>query len=83
MFKRKPKSDKPAKAAKPAKEKKSPKKREKAAKRPAGIAMPIKKPPTDIFTVMLMISLAAVLVACVLLYLELSTYGSYPWWKAA
>lgn len=80
MFKRKPKSDKPAK---PAKEKKSAKKREKPAKRASVSLTPAKKQPTDIYTVMLIISMVAVLIACILLFMELSTYGSFPWWKAA
>ena len=81
MFKRKSKSDKPAKAKPP---KKSRKKREKSvkAKKPTP-ALPLKKQSTDIYTVMLMISFVAVLIACVLLFLELSEYGSYPWWKTA
>ncbi len=85
MFKRKSKSDKPAKAAKPKKEKKARVAREKKPAKKAALspAVAIKKQPTDIYTVMLMISLGAVLIACVLLYLELSTYGSYPWWKAS
>ena len=81
MFKRKPKSDKLA--AKPAKEKKSAAKREKPAKRAAVSLTPAKKQPTDIYTVMLIISMVAVLIACILLFMELSTYGSFPWWKAA
>ena len=83
MFKRKSKSDKPAKAAKPKKEKASRKKREKPVKK-AKIAPlgPVKKQPTDIYTVMLIISMVAVLIACTLLLLELNRFGSYPWWKA-
>jgi hypothetical protein len=33
--------------------------------------------------VMLMISFGAVLVACLLLWLELSSYGSWPQWRAS
>ncbi len=79
MFKPKSKSDKPAKAAKPAKEKAV---RAKKPARVAGVGAAAVKKPTDIYTVMLMISLFAVLVSCILLWLELSRYGSYPWWKA-
>jgi hypothetical protein len=32
---------------------------------------------------MLVIALIALLTACVLLWLELQSYGSYPWWKPA
>ncbi|MCH2131627.1 MAG: hypothetical protein MK179_21010 [Pirellulaceae bacterium] len=79
MFKRKSKSDKPAK---PKKAKKSRQKPAKSKKKSTAPALPLKKQPTDIYTVMLMISFVAVLIACLLLFLELSTYGSYPWWKA-
>ncbi|MCP4194051.1 MAG: hypothetical protein GY768_25870 [Planctomycetaceae bacterium] len=83
MFKRKSKSAKPAKAAKPKKEKKSRKKKEKPAKRAAAAsAVALKKHPTDIYTVMLIISFVAVLIASILLVVELGTYGDYPWWKA-
>src|SRR5690606_19150992 len=85
VFKRKSKSDKPAKAAKPAKSAKpaKAKKEPKAARkaRPAALG-PVKKRPTDIYTVMLMISMAAVFTACILLLLELNRFGSYPWWNA-
>jgi hypothetical protein len=85
VFKRKAKSDKPAQAAKkkgpqPPKVAKPPKPAKKAR---VGLMGPVKKPPTDIYTVMLMIALAAVLIACVLLVLELNRFGSYPWWKAS
>jgi hypothetical protein len=87
VFKRKPKSDKPAKAAAPAKAKKekpaaAPKKRDKAIRKTPAALTAVKKQPTDIYTVMLIIAMVAVLIACVLLFMELSTYGSYPWWKA-
>jgi hypothetical protein len=89
VFKRKSKSDKPVKAAKapkPKKDKKAkvkPEKPAKAAKKSLMPAAAIKKQPTDIYTVMLMIAMGAVLVGCVLLYLELSRFGSYPWWNAS
>ena len=81
MFKRKSKSDKPAKAVKAAKAKKEPKARPARKARPASLG-PVKKQPTDIYTVMLMISMAAVFTACILLLLELNRFGSYPWWNA-
>ncbi|MEZ6101516.1 MAG: hypothetical protein R3E01_21490 [Pirellulaceae bacterium] len=40
------------------------------------------KPQTDIYHVMLFMSLAAVSLACLMLYLELNSYGSFPWWNA-
>lgn len=81
MFKRKSKSDKPAKAAKPAKSAKPAKAKKERKARPAALG-PVKKRPTDIYTVMLMISMAAVFTACILLLLELNRFGSYPWWNA-
>lgn len=84
MFKRKSKSDKPPKPPKAKKEKKSRAKREKPARKATvGATVAVKKQPTDIYTVMLIISTVSVLIACILLYLELSTYGSYPWWNAS
>jgi hypothetical protein len=32
---------------------------------------------------MLIISFISILTACLLLYIELSRYGSYPWWNAS
>jgi hypothetical protein len=81
VFKRKSKSDKPAKGAKAKKEPKSPKARPVKKVRTAPLG-PVKKQPTDIYTVMLIISMVAVLSACILLLLELNRFGSYPWWNA-
>ena len=83
MFKRKSKSDKPAKAKKEKKPKKPKKKKEKPAKAAPVASVALKKQSMDIYTVMLAISFVAVLVACILLWRELSTYGTYPWWKAS
>ncbi|MCA9215724.1 MAG: hypothetical protein KDB27_21815 [Planctomycetales bacterium] len=82
MFKRKSAKDKPAKpkkskkakAAKPAKAKK-----EKTPRVKSDIV--VQKPDTDVYTVMLVIAFISILTACLLLYIELSRYGSYPWWK--
>lgn len=42
----------------------------------------VEKPGMNVYTVMLMISLAALSIACILLYLEMSPYGSFlQWWK--
>jgi hypothetical protein len=71
MFKRKSGS-KPEKKAKPTKKAAAPAKR---------APLVVQKPETDIYTVMLIVSCLSVLVGCLLLYLELSRYGSYPWWK--
>ena len=87
MFKRKSAKAKPAKAAKvkkakPARKPKpaKPQKAKKSAAVADGVVL--QKPQTDIYTVLLVISFVSVLIGCILLWLELSTYGSYPWWKA-
>ena len=36
---------------------------------------------TDIYTVMLILALVAIGVACILLYLEVARYGEFPWWR--
>jgi len=41
----------------------------------------VKKAETDIYTGMLIISLAAILVACMMLWLELKTFGDFPQWR--
>jgi len=35
----------------------------------------------SVYTMMLILSLIALLTACVLLWMELSSYGSWPQWK--
>lgn len=80
------KSGDQAKKPKPKKEKKpkakKPKPSGKAQAKPKGPGVVVQKRPTDVYTVMLMISLAAVLLACLMLWLELSSYGSFPQWSA-
>lgn len=39
------------------------------------------KQSTNIYTTMLILSFINVAIACVLLYMELSSYGDFPWWK--
>lgn len=83
MFKRKSKSDK---APKVKKENKPKKPREKRTKAPVGAAL--KKQPMDVYTAMLMVSLAALLIGIFLLGAQLAMYTDqgffkgYPWWKA-
>ena len=43
--------------------------------------IPVEKPRSDIYTVMLIMSFVALMIACLLLWLEGSSYGSLPWWK--
>ena len=75
VFKRKS-ADKKAKAKRPKPDKKA--KKSKAKKKPS---VPIRKPDTDIYTVLLLLSFLAVCIACLLLWLELGRYGSFPQWK--
>jgi len=88
VFKRKSGSkEKAAKTPKPSKKAKVKKeKKPKAAKTPKAKKVKsdivVQKPDTDVYTVMLIISLISILTACLLLYLELARYGNYPWWKA-
>lgn len=39
------------------------------------------KPRANIYTMMLVLAFCAIAVACVVLWLELKTYGDYPWWE--
>ncbi|NUQ62902.1 MAG: hypothetical protein HUU20_10455 [Pirellulales bacterium] len=40
---------------------------------------PTRKPPTDIYTLMLLLSLLAIIIGTVFLYLETKDYGSPPY----
>jgi len=42
---------------------------------------PEQKQQTNVYTMMLIISFAAICVACMLLWAELRAYAPYPWWK--
>ena len=42
----------------------------------------VQKQQLNVYTVMLIVAFCAVTVACLLLYLELRRWGSFPWWKA-
>ncbi len=39
------------------------------------------KPRVNIYTIMLVLAFFAIVVACVVLWLELKEYGDYPWWE--
>jgi hypothetical protein len=39
------------------------------------------KPRANIYTMMLVLAFFAIIVACIVLWLELKTYGDYPWWE--
>ena len=43
----------------------------------------VQKQPLNVYTVMLVIAFCAISLACLLLYLELGRWGSFPWWKPA
>jgi len=49
----------------------------------AGTIVPAQKQKTNVYTVMLIISFLCIVTACVLLYLELRQWGSYPWWNTS
>ena len=84
MFKRKSKSAKTPKV----KKEKAPKK-PRARKASGRDAFALKKQSFDIYAVMLMVSLAALLIGIFLLGAQLATYTDqgffkgYPWWKAS
>jgi len=49
---------------------------------PSSANQPIaEKPGTNVYTVMLILSFCAIVVACTLLYVELTRFGNYPWWQ--
>jgi hypothetical protein len=39
------------------------------------------KPKSDVYTMMLLVAFIALVAACVMLWLEGSSYGAWPWWK--
>lgn len=45
------------------------------------IDVPKEKPRFNVYSMMLILSFLFVLIATVLMYNELSRYGSYPWWN--
>ena len=44
----------------------------------------VQKPRSNVYTMLLILTLIAIITACVLLFLELQSYDAYPWppWKA-
>lgn len=52
-----------------------------ASQQPA--APPVVKQGTNIYTVMLILAFLAIVVSCVLLYMELTQYGSWPYWNTS
>ncbi|HTN75955.1 MAG TPA: hypothetical protein VL096_11940 [Pirellulaceae bacterium] len=47
------------------------------------IEIPTQKQRFNIYTMMLVLSFIAICTACTLLYLELNSYGTFPYWNAA
>ncbi len=70
---------KSSKAKKKAPKPKKDKKKKAAPSKREGVV--VKKAETDIYTAMLIISLGAILVACLMLWLELKTFGDFPQWN--
>ncbi len=40
----------------------------------------VQKQQLNVYTVMLIVAFCAISIACLLLYLELRRWGSFPWW---
>ena len=49
---------------------------------PGSVNQPTQKPGTNVYTVMLILSFCFITVACIMLAMELTRYGAYPYWKA-
>ena len=43
----------------------------------------VQKPRTNVYTIMMILAFFAIVIGCVLLYLELKTYGDWPQWKGS
>lgn len=50
---------------------------------PSAVAAPKQKQKTNVYTVMLFISFCAIVLACILLYMELQLWGDFPWWRTS
>ena len=49
---------------------------------PAAVEAPKQKQKTSVYTVMLFISFCAIVLACILLWIELENWGeTWQWWK--
>lgn len=59
----------------------SPRRSSTKAARTGGVRGPYRKPKADIYTVLLAIAVVAMLIACVLLYLETADYPDKPPWS--
>ena len=54
-----------------------------AGQAPASEPIIEQKQRNNIYTMMLILAFISVTVACVLLWMELQEYGSFPWWKTS
>ncbi len=52
---------------------------------PSAPVAPVQKQRINVYTMMLIVSFFALITACILLYLELSSYneGKYPYWDTS
>ncbi|MEX0819718.1 MAG: hypothetical protein WD070_08985, partial [Pirellulaceae bacterium] len=50
---------------------------------PAAVEAPKQKQKISVYTVMLFIAFCAIVLACLLLWMELQMWGDYPWWKTS
>ena len=48
---------------------------------PSAVEATKQKQKISVYTVMLFISFCAIVLACILLWIELGMWGDYPWWK--
>jgi hypothetical protein len=48
---------------------------------PTAVEAPKQKQKLSVYTVMLFISFCAIVLSCILLWMELQMWGDYPWWK--
>lgn len=44
---------------------------------------PVQKQQTDVYTVMLILAFCALFIGTILLWLEGSSYGNWPWWDTS
>ncbi len=43
----------------------------------------MQKQRINVYTMMLILSFIALVTACILMYTELQSYGTYPWWNTS
>ena len=50
---------------------------------PRRTEVPTQKQKTSVYTVMLIVSFISIVIACILLYWEVTLWGPYPWWNTS